>query len=38
MADLFGEVGGWEILRNGGILVMEDDFEMRGLIAYYRLC
>ena len=26
-----GKVGGWEILRNGRILVMgENDFEMRG--------
>ena len=31
------KVGGWEILRNGGILVMGDDFEMRGLILLYGL-
>ena len=25
-----GEVGGWGILRDGGILVMGDDFEIGG--------
>ena len=24
------KVGGWGILRNGGILIMGDDFDMRG--------
>ena len=31
------KVGGWEILRNGEILVMRDDFEMGGLIPLYEL-
>ena len=25
------KVGGWETFRNGGILVMEDDFELDGV-------
>ena len=28
--------GGWETLRNRGILVMGDDFEMGRLISLYR--
>ena len=30
-----GKIGGLGILRNGGILVMGDDFEMGGLIPNY---
>ena len=30
------KVGGWETLRNRGILVMGDDFEMGRLISLYR--